>query len=65
MNTKGEGGKKAEEKEKESDGPEAQAGQGRGRRHRAGQYWRISQAGVHVLPGTAEFMHCQELKKPL
>lgn len=38
---------------------------GEGRRHRAVQYWRISEAGIDVFPGTAEFMHYHELKKPL
>lgn len=42
---------------------------GEGRRHRAMQYWRISEAGIDVFPGTAEFMHYQEettlMKTPL
>lgn len=57
------------QKEKSSDASEAQAGQGRG--EEAQQHavwmlrWRISEAGIHVFPGTAEFMRSQELKKPL
>lgn len=27
--------------------------------------WGISEAGIHLFPGTAEFGHSQELKKPL
>lgn len=36
---------------------------GEGRRCRTVQYWRISEAGIQVFPGTAEFMHYQELKE--
>lgn len=65
LTQKGKGAKRQRRKKRRVMPLRLRLAKGEGRRHRAMQYWRTSEAGIHVFPGTAEFMHYQELKKPL
>lgn len=62
-NTKGKGGKKAEEKEKEGDASEAQAGQGRREEVQNCAALENIRGWNSGVPRTAEFMNYQELEE--